>query len=143
MMKNRVYISGKITGLSRDDYRMLFAYAEDLLIQSGYRTVNPTRFLISRKRWLYWLLGYRLVLLIDLWVLDKFCDKIYMIPGWTESTGACIEAAFAHYRGIARISPLERRCLREKMMAYMLATGMSKNYNSNNNGRTEEESQEA
>lgn len=142
MMKNRVYISGKITGLSRDDYRMLFAHAEALLISAGYRTVNPTRFLISRNRFLYWLLGYRLVLLIDLWVLDKFCGMIYMIPGWTASVGARIEEAFACNRGIGEIMYFDKAIIDKKMMAYMVAAGMSNSYNSNNNGRTEE-SQEA
>lgn len=126
MMKNRVYISGKITGLNRDDYRMIFAHAEALLISAGYKTVNPTRFLVSRKRWLYWLLGYRLVLLIDLWVLDRFCDKIYMIPGWTTSKGACIEKTFAGYRGIEWLHPVVREKIDERMRTYIKVTCMYK-----------------
>ena len=119
MMKNRVYISGKITGLSRFYYMELFAHAEAILRKHGYKTINPTKFIFCRWQWLYKLMGYRLVLLIDLWVLDKFCNRIYLIPGCLyESVGSRIESSFAYNRGIRELPEDELRNIDEEMMAY-------------------------
>ncbi len=93
---NKVYISGRISGLPRDQYMRLFFIAASMLKERGYKPVNPTRFLMCRWPWLYRLLGYNLTLLIDLWMLMR-CDLIYKIPGWQQSRGANIESCVAYH----------------------------------------------
>lgn len=100
--KERVYISGQISGQNRDVYLARFAKAEELLRNIGYPVVNPTKFLLCRWRWLYRLVGYTLTLLYDLWRLSK-CDRIYLIPGWNDSRGACVESFFAFHMKIRRL----------------------------------------
>lgn len=92
--KKKVYISGSMSKLPREEYMAHFAKAEKELRAAGYATVNPARFLVCKYRWLYRIVGYRLTLLYDLWRLSR-CDLIYKIPGWRESRGAQIESAWA------------------------------------------------
>ena len=92
----KVYISGRISGLPREQYMRLFFIAASMLKTRGYKPVNPTRFLMCRWPWLYRLLGYNLTLLIDLWMLMR-CDLIYKIPGWQQSRGANIESCVAYH----------------------------------------------
>ena len=63
-MKKRVYISGRISDLPREQYMTMFGIAEQMLRKKGYKPVNPTRFLMCRWPWLYRLLGYNVTLLI-------------------------------------------------------------------------------
>ena len=99
----KVYISGRISGLSREQYMRLFFIAASMLKKKGYKPVNPTRFLMCRWPWLYRLLGYNLTLLIDLWMLMR-CDLIYKIPGWQQSKGANIESCVAYHFKICPMS---------------------------------------
>ena len=90
-MNEKVYISGKMTGLEREEYRDRFREAERLIRAEGYhRIVNPIRVWTCRWKWLYKIIGYRLTLLYDLWLVLR-CDRIYMIPEWNDSRGAKIE----------------------------------------------------
>ena len=111
----RVYISGQMTGIPREEYLARFAKAEELLKQEGYAVVNPARLLPSRWPWLYRLMGYRLTLLYDLWRLSH-CDLIYKIPGWKESHGANIESCWAFHMGIYLL-PLNMRDKIDKKVA--------------------------
>lgn len=99
----KVYISGRISGLPREQYMRLFFIAASMLNKKGYKPVNPTRFLMCRWPWLYRLLGYNLTLLIDLWMLMR-CDLIYKIPGWQQSRGANIESCVAYHFKILPMS---------------------------------------
>ena len=91
MNNKKIYISGAMSNLPRLEYRALFCRAENLLRQRGYRKiVNPCNTIIGRNRWLYRLVGYKLTLLYDLWLLWH-CDAICMLPNWTQSRGAIIE----------------------------------------------------
>ena len=101
-MKKRVYISGRISDLPREQYMTMFGIAEQMLRKKGYKPVNPTRFLMCRWPWLYRLLGYNLPLLIDLWMLMR-CDLIYKIPGWQQSRGARLERLKARQWGIIEL----------------------------------------
>lgn len=92
----KVYISGRISDLPREQYMAVFQKAEELLKKEGYKVVNPTKLLPCRWPWLYKLMGYTLTLLYDMWVLSK-CDNIYKLPGWRESRGANIESCFAYH----------------------------------------------
>ena len=93
----RVYISGPMSGLKREQYMEMFRRAEQSLRDRGYqRIVNPIRVWACRWPWLYRIVGYRLTLLYDLWLLTR-CDLIYKIPGWKESRGANIESCMAYH----------------------------------------------
>ena len=96
-MKKRVYISGAISGIPREQYMEAFRWAEVKLHDLGYRaTVNPMRVWTCRWPWLYRIVGYELTLLYDLWLLLR-CDMIYKIPGWRDSRGANIESCVAFH----------------------------------------------
>ena len=118
-MKNRrVYISGQISGLPREEYLARFAKAEELLRQEGFDVMNPTRLLPCRWPWLYRLMGYRLTLMYDLWRLSK-CDLIYKIPGWRESKGANIESCWAYNFNIWILHPNIRDRIDKKMAKFI------------------------
>ena len=79
----------------------MFGIAETMLRDKGYKTVNPTRFWLSR--WydkLSKIIGgenaYRVTLLYDLWRLLR-CNLIYKLPGWQQSRGANIESCVAYH----------------------------------------------
>lgn len=93
----KVYISGPISNLSREQYLDIFRRAEQSLRSQGYtRVVNPIRVWACRWPWLYRVVGYRLTLLYDLWLLMR-CDQIYKLPGWRDSKGANIESCVAFH----------------------------------------------
>ena len=103
-MKKKVYISGRISNLPREQYMTMFSIAEQMLRKKGYEPVNPTRFFLSRHyQRLCRLIGhknaYDLTLLYDLWRLMR-CDIIYKIPGWQQSKGANIESCVAFHMKI-------------------------------------------
>ena len=93
----KVYISGPMSNLTREQYLELFRRAEQSLRSQGYRKiVNPIRVWACRWPWLYRLIGYKLTLLYDLWLLMR-CDLIYKMPGWRDSKGANIESCVAYH----------------------------------------------
>ena len=93
----RVYISGPMSGLEREHYLEIFKRAEQSLRAQGYtKVVNPIRVWVCRWPWLYRIVGYRLTLLYDLWLLMR-CDLIYKLPGWQQSRGANIESCVAYH----------------------------------------------
>ena len=93
----RVYISGGMTDVPREQYIELFRRAEESLRDQGYRNiVNPINVWSCRWPWLYKVVGYRLTLLYDLWLLMR-CDQIYKLPGWRDSRGANIESCVAFH----------------------------------------------
>lgn len=101
----RVYISGPMSNLTREQYLELFRRAEQSLRAQGYtKVVNPIRVWACRWPWLWKVLtyitsehtAYTLVLLYDLWLLSR-CDLIYKLPGWQESRGANIESCVAYH----------------------------------------------
>lgn len=84
----KVFISGPITGT--DDYKERFAYAEELLEQTGCIPVNPvkaTEHLPTNTSWEEYM-NITLPLL-------KQCDGIYMLKDWRKSDGAVIEYIWA------------------------------------------------
>lgn len=114
----KVYISGQMSGLPREEYLARFAKAEELLKQEGYAVVNPARLLPSRWPWLYRMMGYHLTLLYDLWHLSR-CDLIYKIPGWKESHGANIESCWAYHQNIGLIYANTRQRIDKKVAKFI------------------------
>ena len=93
----RVYISGPMSNLTREQYMEIFRRAEQSLRDQGYhRIVNPIHVWACRWPWLYRLIGYKLTLLYDLWLLSR-CDLIYKMAGWKDSRGANIESCVAYW----------------------------------------------
>ena len=54
MKKEKVYISGSISGIDRRVYINNFATAEQELLSLGYKVVNPTKVFVCRYIWLYY-----------------------------------------------------------------------------------------
>ena len=105
--KERVYISGKMSGLSREEVIYRFARCELWLRHNiSGRVVNPCRVWAFRFPLFYRMLevifgkdrAYELVLLYDLWLLSR-CTRIHMIgTDWSTSRGAKTEMEFAKNR---------------------------------------------
>lgn len=92
----KVYLSGKIAGLSEEEYKQNFAQAAiDALAffpDEQVTIVNPATLPAIHNSWADYLLR-------DLMLL-KDCDAIVMMTGWMESKGALTEHAFAEGMGI-------------------------------------------
>lgn len=95
MHKAKVYISGPITGHA--DYLEEFAHTEReviALFDGHVEIINPAKIgerLPDSTTWEeYMKLDY---------ILLDMADTIYMMPGWRESTGACIEYGYAYAKG--------------------------------------------
>lgn len=116
-MSKRVYISGQMSGLPREEYLARFAKAEELLKEQGYTVVNPTKFFICRHLWAYRIVGYVGALLYDLWRLNK-CDLIYKMPGWKQSRGANIESCWAFHMGAYLLPPKTRTAIDLKLAKF-------------------------
>ena len=98
IITERIYISGPVTGLTREQQLERFMLAETMLRRNGYtKIVNPVRMWVSRP-WVFRILGYRLTLLYDLFQLTR-CQRIYKMPGWKKSRGAQIESCVAYHFG--------------------------------------------
>lgn len=87
-MKQRIYISGAITGT--DDYMERFAKAQKDLEEQGYSVVNPA----AVNSMLPEDTGYEEYMRMSFLMLDM-CDSIYMLDGWSKSCGANREYGYA------------------------------------------------
>ena len=103
----KVYLSGKMSGLSNDQWRMRFAERDAILTWEGYKVVNPARTIIARHPWLYRIVGYRLTLWYDLRLLRR-CDAIFMVGSdWRDSRGARLERLTARKWGIKELKLID------------------------------------
>lgn len=127
----KVYISGPMSNLTREQYLELFRRAEQSLRDQGYqRIVNPIRVWACRWPWLYRLIGYRLTLLYDLWLL-MHCDLIYKLPGWRDSRGANIESCVAFHFKIWPVPESQTKRLDKRLAK------LQEKWNKNNVTKTE------
>lgn len=90
MKRQRIYISGPMSGLPREEYLRRFRERHVLLELDGWQVVNPASLAPCRWPWLYRLLGYRRTLAYDLYWLRR-CTHLYMLDGWQHSKGARLE----------------------------------------------------
>lgn len=83
----RIYISGKITGLENPEE--IFNKAEKILTEQGFEVVNPMKLNHSNhdKSW-------EEFMKVDLHSL-LHCDSIYMLKNWHKSKGARLERIIA------------------------------------------------
>jgi hypothetical protein len=88
----KVYISGKISGLSKYEYLNNFDVAEcTLRFEHDVVTVyNPTDL-----RPLFGLDWYWCYMVVDLYYMILKADTIYLLSNWHDSKGAKIELFFA------------------------------------------------
>ena len=93
-MRQRVYISGRMSGLSEEEYCKRFNSAEALLKTKGYKVFNPARW-----GWFMKHLSYKRALGLDLFLMS-FCDRVYMLEEWTMSSGARAEHTYARSCGM-------------------------------------------
>jgi|SRR5690606_36031755 len=95
MRKERIYLSGKITGLDEKVSKLLFKYAE-LEVQTvfpDFAIVNPWQ--ITHKHDA----TYTDFVVRDIEELFA-CKAIYMLNNWTDSRGARIEHFIAKEMGL-------------------------------------------
>jgi hypothetical protein len=89
----KVYLSGRMSGLPEFIWCNRFRLVQyELEAKHGnVKVVNPADTIIAKHPWLYKILGYRLTLAYDLWLM-KHCTHIYMIGNdWRQSRGARLE----------------------------------------------------
>lgn len=86
-MGNRVFISGRVSGLREDTVRKNFSKAEKSWKNLGYDVVNPTK--MCKKEW-----SWLRCMAVCLWNLAK-CDAVYFMSNYKNSKGAQIELKVA------------------------------------------------
>ena len=89
-MKKKIYISGRITGLKKNEYMANFEYAERYLKNKGYSVINPAK----TNATLPADTTYEQYMDMSLCML-AMCDTIYMLSDWEDSKGAIRERSFA------------------------------------------------
>ena len=107
MKRDKIYISGKISGLDFDEACRRFGDAEKHLQKLGYRTSNPTKMALCV--WLAQHGHYRLCLWIQLLWMSATCQCIYLLDGWRTSDGARAERAVARVMGITALYEQKRK----------------------------------
>lgn len=80
----KAYISGKISGLEKEEFETLFSKASQLAIKMGYMPVNPVE--LKHDHDLTWE-NYMKIDIAELLT----CHHMIMLPNWKESKGAKIE----------------------------------------------------
>lgn len=91
-MSNKIYISGKISGIEQEA-QSIFEQAEKELQLRCYETVNPMKLNHQHDKSWHSYMKEDVKALCD-------CDAIYMLSNWTDSKGAIIEHTIAMYLGL-------------------------------------------
>lgn len=86
----RIYISGKITGLSPKEASDHFTWAEKYLQEKGHSTINPFR----TNKTLPADMTHSEYMKICRVELD-LCEAIFMLDNWRDSMGAKMELEWA------------------------------------------------
>ena len=92
MKRQKVYISGPISGLPFDKVEQSFRDAEIRLQEEGYDVVNPLENGLTKDHSWHEHMKADIKLLMD-------CDTIYLLQGYTDSKGAMIEYDLARILG--------------------------------------------
>ena len=88
----KVYVSGKITGLTPATFMKNFHRAEMCLIRDGHTVMNPTVLSMNPgfSHGDYMHVCYAMV---------DVCDAVYMLRDWRDSKGAKLELEYARKLG--------------------------------------------
>ena len=104
MKDQRTYISGPISGLSREEYLKRFKDAKDFLEKAGHKhIVSPVNTWACRWLWIYRIIGYKLMLLYDIFLLLT-CREMVLLRDWEKSKGCQAEKSVADAVGIHVVS---------------------------------------
>jgi len=95
MNRDRIYISGKITGME-SKARQLFEAKEQELREQGYEPINPMKLPVNHDKSWEAYMRECVKALCD-------CGSIYMMNNYRESKGANIELLVASYLGLTII----------------------------------------
>lgn len=106
----KVYISGKMTGLSEEKIWDNFRKVETFLVKHGHHygnkkiesVMNPAVTYAMQK---FNAFSYEDWLRIDFAMLDA-CDAVVLLPNWKDSMGAKREIAYAYKHGKAVSYPI-------------------------------------
>ncbi|WP_443738458.1 DUF4406 domain-containing protein [Treponema sp.] len=90
----KVYISGKMTGLSKRKIIRKFRLTENKLVKKGFSVLNPAIFYYLKNIDFF---SYADFLQIDYRMIDR-CDAIYLQKDWKTSKGARLELAYAEHK---------------------------------------------
>lgn len=91
-MKEKVYISGQISGLPRAQVVESFETVENLLILSGMEVISPVRNGLPAEA------PWEDHMIVDIANLMA-CDSVYLLRNWENSRGARIEYNIAREMG--------------------------------------------
>lgn len=91
MEKEKIFISGKVSGLPYEEAKSKFEKAEDYFANNGFDVWNPTRHCKESWSWLR-------CMCVCLWNLAK-CDVVVFLKDWKDSRGARMECRFAKLLG--------------------------------------------
>lgn len=87
MQAEKIFISGRVSGLHYDYAYQKFASANKLLEKMGYKVINPM--CICHRNW-----SWIRCMAVCIWNLIQ-CDAIYMLEDWDLSKGSKIEYRIA------------------------------------------------
>lgn len=82
-MNNKIFISGRVSGIDYKTAKYNFLRAERYWQRKGYQVINPTK--LCNKNW-----SWIRCMIVCLWNLAK-CRYVYFLPNYTYSRGAKIE----------------------------------------------------
>lgn len=114
--KARIYIAGRVSGLSPEIYEKQFATVKTELERAGYEVVNPLTD-IPHEDTNNWPLT-----IMECLPVVATCDCIALLPGWERSHGAQIEFHYAsglhlqvlNVRPVGKPNSRQRRKSRKK-----------------------------
>lgn len=92
--KTKVYISGKITGKSKNVYMKDFYDAQQKLEQQGYEVINPALVNSNLPETTTWEQYMEMSIL-----MLNMCDSIFLLKDWQDSKGAKWEYEHALDKG--------------------------------------------
>ena len=103
-MKKTIYIAGPMRGYPNYNFDA-FDTADLVLWAQGYTVINPTQLdrlyegweVYPPKDFVLTTEFKRRCIKRDLDAIAEYCDCIYMLKGWSKSTGAQLELALAEF----------------------------------------------
>lgn len=113
----KVYVSGKITGLTFDAVKSKFTAAVHELQALGHEAVNPLENGVTYHE------PYEMNMKADIGMLLQ-CDAIYMLSDWEYSRSATLEKSIAEATGLAVLYQ-KNGCFGEIKQAIKDVTGVS------------------
>lgn len=87
-MNNKIFISGRISGIKYETAKKNFAMMEKLWRSRGYNPVNPLKLCKQEWSWLH-------CMIVCLWHLAQ-CRFVYFMSNYKYSIGSQIEFMFAN-----------------------------------------------